>query len=135
MLNAWLDEPPVRRQVELMRAAFVTDVPVFGSCWGLQVATVAAGGAILPARNGRELGVARAITLSNAGRLHPMFDGKPGRFDAIAVHADEVAGRPATMTVLAGNEHSSVQAAEIARGGGFWAPSTTPNTICTKSRP
>jgi GMP synthase (glutamine-hydrolysing) len=119
-LNAWLDEPPVRRQIELMRAAFTTEVPVFGSCWGLQVATVAAGGAILPARNGRELGVAREITLGNAGRPHPMFAGKPTRFDAIAVHGDEVAGRPATMTVLAGNEHSSVQAAEIARGGGFW---------------
>lgn len=119
-LNAWLDEPPVRRQVELMRAAFVTEVPVFGSCWGLQVATVAAGGAVLPARNGRELGLARDIALTAAGRGHPMFADKPDRFDAIAVHADEVAGRPATMTVLAGNDHSEVQAAEIARGGGFW---------------
>ncbi|MDB5367869.1 MAG: glutamine amidotransferase [Rhodospirillales bacterium] len=119
-LNAWLDEPPVRRQVELMRAAFITDVPVFGSCWGLQVATVAAGGAVLPARNGRELGVARDITLNGTGRNHPMFAGKPDRFDAIAVHGDEIGGRPATMTVLADNGHSSVQAAEISRGGGFW---------------
>src|SRR3972149_5863506 len=34
----------VMRQVELVRAALTTGTPLFGSCWGLQVITVAAGG-------------------------------------------------------------------------------------------
>jgi GMP synthase (glutamine-hydrolysing) len=37
-LNVYRDEPAVRAQVELSRAAFEAGVPQFGSCWGLQVA-------------------------------------------------------------------------------------------------
>src|SRR5579862_6277927 len=38
--------PPVTRQVELVRAVFEAGVPIFGSCWGLQVAVTAAGGSV-----------------------------------------------------------------------------------------
>ena len=36
--------PEVTRQIELTRAVLESGTPVFGSCWGLQVLTVAAGG-------------------------------------------------------------------------------------------
>ena len=119
-LSAWRPCPEVRSQVELARQAFQTSTPIFGSCWGLQIAAIAAGGDVAPARNGREIGIARDIQLTAAGIAHPMFSGKPARFDAITVHGDEVVIRPAAMSVLAGNAHSRVQAAEIALGGGFW---------------
>lgn len=119
-LHAYRPEPEVRSQIALARLAFETKVPVFGSCWGLQVATIAAGGEVGPSRNGREIWIARDIALTAEGRAHPMFSGKPPRFDAITVHRDEVVVRPATMRVLAGNLHSPVQAAEITLGGGFW---------------
>lgn len=119
-LHAYRFEPEVRSQIALARLAFETKVPMFGSCWGLQVATIAAGGEVGPARNGREIGIARGIELTAEGRAHPMFSGKPARFDAITVHRDEVVIRPAAMRVLAGNAHSPVQAAEITLGGGFW---------------
>src|SRR5258706_5518169 len=44
-LNIYNDNPAVRSQIELSRAVFEAGVPQFGSCWGLQVAAVAAGGA------------------------------------------------------------------------------------------
>lgn len=119
-LNAYKAIPEVRAQIELARKAFLTSIPMFGSCWGLQVAAIAAGGAVAPARNGREIIIARDIELTEAGLVHPMFTGKPRRFDAIAVHGDEIVTRPSAMRVLAANDHSPVQAAEITLGGGFW---------------
>jgi GMP synthase (glutamine-hydrolysing) len=119
-LNAYWPTPEVRSHIELARKAIQTSTPMFGSCWGLQITAIAAGGAVAPARNGREIGIARDIELTEAGMAHAMFSGKPARFDAIAVHRDEVVTRPAAMSVLAANAHSPVQAAEIAVGGGFW---------------
>jgi GMP synthase (glutamine-hydrolysing) len=45
-----------------------TGVPVWGSCWGLQIATVALGGSVRRNPRGRELAIARAITVTEAGR-------------------------------------------------------------------
>jgi GMP synthase (glutamine-hydrolysing) len=120
-LNVYKDIPPVRAQIELARAVFEAGVPQFGSCWGLQVAAVAAGGRVHANPRGRELGFARRIALTDAGATHPMLRGKPALFDAIAVHMDEIAEMPAASTVLAGNGVSAVQAAEIRyKAGTFW---------------
>lgn len=131
-LNAYRPIPEVRSQVELARQVLETSTPVFGSCWGLQITAIAAGGEVAPARNGREMGIARDIELTAQGRAHPMFSGKPARFDAIAVHADEVVTRPAAMRVLAANAHSPVQAAEIELGGGFWGTQYHPEYDLTE---
>jgi GMP synthase (glutamine-hydrolysing) len=49
------------------------------------------------------------------------LDGKPEVFGAICVHLDEVAVLPESTTVLAANDWSRVQAAEITiRGARFW---------------
>jgi GMP synthase (glutamine-hydrolysing) len=120
-LNVYNDVPEVRVQIELARAAFEAGVPQFGSCWGLQVAASAVGGTVRVNPQGRELGVARRITLTPAGTGHPMFDGKPAPFDAIAVHMDEICQLPQGASVLAGNAVSTVQAAVIHHGAGvFW---------------
>jgi GMP synthase (glutamine-hydrolysing) len=120
-LNVWKDEPAVRVQVDLMRAAYASKTPIFGSCWGLQVGAVAAGGTVRPALHGREFGLARKIALTQAGRTHSLYAGKPGVFDALAIHSDEVERLPDGALVLAGNRHSAVQAAEIQYAGGvFW---------------
>jgi len=120
-LNAYDDRPEVRAQIELARAVFDAGVPQFGSCWGLQVATAAVGGTVRANPHGREIGIARRIQLTAAGAAHPMFDGKAGPFDAIAVHMDEVSALPPQATVLAGNAMSTVQAAEIRhKNGVFW---------------
>jgi GMP synthase (glutamine-hydrolysing) len=120
-LNVYRDIPEVRAQIELARAGFDAGVPQFGSCWGLQVAATAVGGTVRVNPQGRELGIARQISLTPAGNAHPMFERKRAPFDAIAVHMDEIFVLPPGATVLAGNTVSTVQAAEIRfKAGTFW---------------
>ena len=121
-LNAYrLDQPTVRAQIELARAVWEAGLPAFGSCWGLQVMTAALGGTVHLNPNGREIGVARRIVASDAGRAHPMYRGKAAVFDALCTHEDEVAALPSGATVLASNGVSRVQAAVIEDGTRrFW---------------
>jgi GMP synthase (glutamine-hydrolysing) len=120
-LNLYDGGPDIERQIELARAVFAAGLPFFGSCWGLQVAVSAAGGRVRRNPLGREFGFARRIELSEAGRRHPMFGGKPHVFEAITVHRDDVDELPPGATVLAGND-MGVQALELRHGrGSCWA--------------
>jgi GMP synthase (glutamine-hydrolysing) len=119
-LNIYNGGPAVTHQIELVKAVFAAGVPFFGSCWGLQVAATAAGGEVRANTRGREFGFARRILLTDAGREHPLFAGKPAAFEAPTVHRDEIAALPAGATVLAVNDFG-VQAASFASGRGtFW---------------
>jgi GMP synthase (glutamine-hydrolysing) len=121
-LTIHLREPESLRQVEFARAVFARGLPMFGSCWGLQLATVAAGGEVRANPRGREVAFARKVTLTEAGRAHPMHAGRSLAFDAPAIHADEVATLPPNSVVTATNAMSEVQAAEIHAGAGVvWA--------------
>ena len=108
---------PVTRQIDLVRAALTTGTPIFGSCWGLQVITAAAGGSVRKNPQGREIGFGRRIRLTEAGRKHPMYAGKLDVFNAPTVHLDEVETLAPGMTVLATNTVSAVQSAEIKTNG------------------
>ena len=119
-LNIYNGGAPVTRQIELAKAIFAAGVPFFGSCWGLQVAVTAAGGEVRANPRGREFGFARRIFLTDAGRTHPLFAGKPLVFEAPTVHRDVIASLPAGAVVLADNDFG-VQAAWFTSGRGtFW---------------
>jgi len=119
-LNIYNGGPPVTRQIELAKAVFDAGVPFFGSCWGLQVAVTAAGGEVRANPRGREFGFARRILLSDAGREHALFAGKPPLFEAPTVHRDEIASLPTGAALLAANDFG-VQAASFTHGRGtFW---------------
>jgi GMP synthase (glutamine-hydrolysing) len=119
-LNVYDGGTHIERQIELARATFAAGVPFFGSCWGLQVAVAAAGGRVRPNPLGREFGFGRRIELSDAGRRHPMFAGKPAVFEAITVHRDDITELPAGAVPLASNE-MGLQALELRHGAGvFW---------------
>ena len=115
-LHIYHPVPEVTRQIELARALLASGTPAFGSCWGLQLLTVAGGGVVRRNPKGREIGFGRAINLTEAGRGHPMFAGKPTPFEAVTVHLDEVETLAPNTTVLALNATSGVQAAEIRLG-------------------
>jgi GMP synthase (glutamine-hydrolysing) len=100
----------VRRQIDFARAAFSAGLPTWASCWGLQLATVALGGTVRRNPRGRELGVARAITATAAGRSHPLLATRPSVFDALCSHLDELEQLPPSTVVLAQNELCSIQA-------------------------
>lgn len=111
----------VTRQLALIRAALEAGLPVFGSCWGMQLAAVVAGGEAGTNPAGPEYGFARRIAPTAAGRGHPLLAGRPPAFDAPAIHGDAVIRPPEGATVLAANTRTPVQALEIRHGAGlFW---------------
>lgn len=121
-LTVHRDSPAVRQQLELARAAFAARVPSFGSCWAVHVAVTAAGGRCAANPRGREFGIARKITLTDAGRAHPLYAAKAPAFDALTSHEDQVVELGPRATLLAGNDFSAVQAVQVERDGGvFWA--------------
>ncbi len=116
------DNPSVRHQIDLAKKAYALGIPSFGSCWGLQVAVVAAGGAVAPNPKGKEMGIARKIGLTKAARSHPMFAGRSPVFEAFISHDDTVTRLPGGAIHLAGNDWTDVQAAAITHEkGAFWA--------------
>ncbi len=120
-LNIYKVTPEVSRQIELMRAVYASGTPCFGSCWGIQMGAVAAGGTVHLNPKGREVGIARRIAKTAAGMAHPMLEGRPVMFDAPCTHEDEVCALPGDVTLLASNAMSDVQAVEIrSQGGTFW---------------
>lgn len=120
-LALYEETPEARRAVAFMRATFASGTPAFGSCAGLQLATVAAGGSVRPNRRGPEAGFARRIVPTDAGRNHPLLTGRPSAYDAPSIHSDEVDTLPDGAVLLASNRSTTVQAAEIRHHGGvFW---------------
>lgn len=114
-------DPRVERQITLAKNAFAAGVPQFGSCWAVQIAAVAAGGRVAANPRGREVGITRKIRLTEAGRRHPMYEGKPDVFDGFISHLDEVVEIPKGGTLLAGNDFTAVQAMEVRHlEGTFW---------------
>ncbi|MGX7705830.1 type 1 glutamine amidotransferase [Methylobacterium sp. Gmos1] len=113
--------PAVTRQCDLVRAALEAGLPVFGSCWGVQVAATIAGGRAARNPRGPEYGLARGVSRTGAGADHPLLAGRPATWDAPAIHDDAVIDPPPGSTVLAGNDRLDVQAIEIRLGEGvFW---------------
>lgn len=117
-----LSDERVVRMIELGRRIYELGVPSYGSCWGLQIAVVAAGGEVQKNPRGREMGLARKIHLTAAGRDHPFYRGKPAVFDGFISHYDEVTRLPPGAVHLATNDFTRVQAAAVTHGKGtFWA--------------
>ena len=114
-------EPDVAVQIEFARECFRRGVPAFGSCWAAQIAVVAAGGEVALNPNGREMGIARGITLTDEGRAHPLYEGKPAVFDAFTSHDDEVTVLPNGAARLSGNDFTRVQSVVVEQEDAeFW---------------
>lgn len=138
-LHAYDDTPAVRRQIAFMTSVFASGTPSFGSCAGLQIAVVTAGGTVrkMPVRG--EAGIARRITATDIGRDHPLLAGRSPSWDAPAIHGDEVESLPPGACLLAGNAATRVQAVEIRHDGGvFWGvqyhPELAPGEIAVALR-
>lgn len=116
-----VEKESVTSQHDLVRRAYEEGIPQFGTCWGIQIAVYVAGGTVRPHPRGREMGIGRKMRLTEAGRNHPMFRGKPLVYSHFVSHDDEVAELPPGATLLAGNDFSRVQAVEVKyERGVFW---------------
>jgi GMP synthase (glutamine-hydrolysing) len=108
--------PAVQRQLTFAADVFNSGVTFYGSCWGLQVAAVVAGGKVDTCTKGWEFGISNPVRLTAEGKNHPCFRGRKGSFSVLVVHKDEVVMLPKNSTVLAENNHSKVQAMTIRHG-------------------
>ena len=118
------EDQRVTRQIELARRAYDVGIPSFGSCWGLQVAVVAADGEVKANPKGREMGIARKLRVTSQGQAHPLLGGKPLVFDGFISHVDEVTRLPEGAKLLVEGSFTKVMAAEVVSGkkkGVFWA--------------
>jgi len=126
-LTIYDDVPEVTLQLELARTVFSLGIPQFGSCWAAQIAVTAAGGKCAAHPDGIEFGIARGIQLSEAGKGHPMYQGKKAVFDAFISHYDEITHLPAGTLILSGNDYTRVQGVAVTHlQGEFWAPQYHP---------
>ncbi len=117
-LTLYQIDPKVERQIQLAKNLFNLGVHSIGSCWGIQMAAVAAGGKVAKNPKGREWGVAKGITQTQAGKKSILLHGKPDVFDAFEMHLDEVVELPKNTEILASNDHTKVQALEVYAGKG-----------------
>nr|WP_281503832.1 type 1 glutamine amidotransferase [Arenibacter sp. F26102] len=104
------DIPDVQQQLNFADEVFKSGVPFYGSCWGMQIATVVAGGQVALSKNGLEFGISKPIELTPLGRKIPLTSHRKKTYSALCIHYDEVAKVPENALVLASNPHSNVQA-------------------------
>lgn len=102
--------PAVTRQLDFADTIFQSGTALYGSCWGLQVATLTAGGEVGRSANGLEFGISRPIKLTQNGVESTFFDGRSSNYTALCIHYDEVLKLPQNAIILASNSHSPVQA-------------------------
>jgi GMP synthase (glutamine-hydrolysing) len=116
------ENPSVASQITLAQHAYEIGVPGWGSCWGIQMAAVAAGGEVKPNPKGREMGLARKILLTPQALNHPLFENKPAVFEGFISHDDMITEIPPGGILLAGNSFTDVQALAVThKNGTFWA--------------
>lgn len=116
------DDERVTKLIKLCNDAFETGVPQFGSCFALHLAVQVAGGKVAPNPKGREMGIARKIHLTDAGRDHPMYENKPIIFDGFISHDDEIVEFPKGGEWLSSNSFTRVQSGSLKfKNGEFWA--------------
>ncbi len=114
--------PTNAAQIKLAKMAFVIGSDSWGSCWGIQMAAVAAGGTVERNPKGREMGIGRKIIKTAEGMDHPMLEGKPPVFYAFESHNDIVINVPEGGVVLARNPFSGIQAMIVKhKNGTFWS--------------
>ena len=106
---------------QVMEAAFSHHLPVFGSCYGMQLGVAVLGGRMRANPAGPEIAIARDIQIHDTGKNHPLYQYKPHRFDALCMHRDDVLDSGAQLSVLSSNAHCAVQAvAATAPDIRFW---------------
>jgi len=116
------DDPRVAGQIVFARKLMNLGAASWGSCWGIQLASLVGGGEVALNPRGREWGIARGIELSDAARTSTMLAGKPTKFDAFIMHLDEVTRLPQGTVSLGGNNHSPIQVAVVEHGNAcFWS--------------
>ncbi|WP_412067527.1 type 1 glutamine amidotransferase [Rubrivirga sp. IMCC43871] len=95
--------------IDLCHACADRQLPLFGSCWGHQFVARAFGGEVVNDPTRAEMGTHR-VSLTDAGRLDPLFSTLPETFGTQMGHQDRVARLPDGAVELASNGRAPFQA-------------------------
>ncbi len=101
--SVYWDDPWIDAAREAVRRAVDRDLPVLGVCWGHQLLADALGGTVA-AMEDREIGY-REVSLTDAGRADPIFDGVESPLLVFTTHGDAVVELPPDATRLAANDY------------------------------
>jgi len=110
--------PFVDSSIGLLRHCLKTDMPVFASCFGFQLAVLALGGQIIRDKENFEMGTI-PIRLTDAAAQDVLFHDTPDNFRAVSVHKERAPSLPDNCELLAYTE-SCPHAFKVC-GKPFWA--------------
>lgn len=95
----------------LLDEVVARDFPFLGACYGVGTLGVHQGG-VVDRTYGEAVG-AVPVTLTEAGRADPLFEGLPGTFDAFVGHKEAIHVPPPHAVVLASSPGCPVQAFRV----------------------
>ncbi|MEQ9073818.1 MAG: glutamine amidotransferase [Sandaracinaceae bacterium] len=100
-----------------LRAAVDAEIPMLCICYGHQLLADTLGGTVGANRRGREIG-AIDVTLNEAGRADPLFEGLPETLRVSSSHRQQVLALPEGAVALGHNEMDPHQAYRL--GARVW---------------
>lgn len=100
-----------------LRAAVDAEIPMLCICYGHQLLADTLGGTVGANRKGREIG-AIDVTLNEAGRADPLFEGLPETLRVSSSHRQQVLALPESAVALGHNEMDPHQAYRL--GARVW---------------
>jgi len=106
----------IKKHIDFVKTCFKHEKKIFAACWGLQIATTAAGGKCRVAPNGPHVGIAYDIELTDEGKKHKLYSSKPHKFTTPAFNYDEVEIPPNNAVVLASNKINKLEALHFTVG-------------------
>jgi len=106
----------IKKHIDFVKTCFKHDKKIFAACWGLQIATTAAGGKCRVAPSGPHVGIAYDIELTDEGKKHKLYSSKSHKFTTPAFNYDEVEIPPNNAVVLSSNKINKFEALHFTVG-------------------
>ena len=100
----------IKKHINFASNCFKFSKKILAICWGLQICSTAAGGKVLPGKNGAHIGVASDVEINEKGKKNPIFKNKKLKFTSPAFNFDEVCKLPDGATLLASDKVNNVMA-------------------------